>query len=647
MDALHSYRSKIPTIIEECDKNETPSAQVSDSESLEQDDNNKRIPQLNISRVESLKKKSLDAGSVNKKIVPPLSQTKKSFSLTELNPCNPLHLSPRSDSVQSPKGYTFVMNQIYPATRAVFAGAEYAASLSPEDLFSNKEAILDGLLNLSFPMRRSQIEALLDFIELNRKKLLESDLQYPLLVHMLCNYSQSFDLHVEKNGRFLIHFLNTKNKEKWLDTSGASTDWLLAWSWLGTVTKLYAYGVSKLSTEGYRLEEAIENSKQAQLNSEKYLILYNGKENFPTLHAISYLNIDKTAEKQIIVMERYATDLEKRMRGLHEKGRFSLTHSPFQDDKFKLRLFLQILKAVQLMHAQNHIHGDVKPENVLLDFEDNPYLTDFGYTGTVDEKRKETGTFCGSRSYLPFERYSQRRVKDPKAPDNWGLACILYLLILETSVPWHNAAFVSTAGPVLYIKNFFQKYKDSEIPIIKLLADMMNPHSTKRPKLDEVEKRINEIEASLSTETPKSFREIKVEISITPRRGRSLTEIKEEKIGSSKKGSILSILEEGSSEENTAIASTQEDKGQKALSKLKEKEKSKKKPANPSRSKLVFSSRTRPRPLVRSPLSFQELPRRGEKTEKVKEEKEKEKEIEPPPATKSDDTLGEALPKLL
>lgn len=44
-----------------------------------------------------------------------------------------------------------------------------------------------------------------------------------------------------------------------------------------------------------------------------------------------------------------------------------------------LRLFLDIVTAVEHIHYLNYIHRDIKPENVLLDRNFKAKLADFGF----------------------------------------------------------------------------------------------------------------------------------------------------------------------------------------------------------------------------------------------------------------------------
>jgi serine/threonine protein kinase len=43
-------------------------------------------------------------------------------------------------------------------------------------------------------------------------------------------------------------------------------------------------------------------------------------------------------------------------------------------------------------HAKSLFHRDLKPDNVLVDLEDNPYVLDFGLALHVNERKQEAGS---------------------------------------------------------------------------------------------------------------------------------------------------------------------------------------------------------------------------------------------------------------
>ncbi len=78
-----------------------------------------------------------------------------------------------------------------------------------------------------------------------------------------------------------------------------------------------------------------------------------------------------------------------------------LAHGPLTLNE-TVRLVEQVAAALTIAHRNNVIHRDLKPANILLDDEDNAYLTDFGIAKTLiaDRQMTQEGALLGSPAYL-------------------------------------------------------------------------------------------------------------------------------------------------------------------------------------------------------------------------------------------------------
>jgi hypothetical protein len=92
-------------------------------------------------------------------------------------------------------------------------------------------------------------------------------------------------------------------------------------------------------------------------------------------------------------------------------------------------IFKQVYDAVKYIHSSGYIHGDIKPENVLL-FSKDPIvvkLTDFGFS-----RKWESGSrfksVCGTLGYSSPEILCQKEVIGPEI-DMWSLGALLYVII--------------------------------------------------------------------------------------------------------------------------------------------------------------------------------------------------------------------------
>jgi serine/threonine-protein kinase len=90
-----------------------------------------------------------------------------------------------------------------------------------------------------------------------------------------------------------------------------------------------------------------------------------------------------------------------------------------------LDLLGQIASALDAAHAAGIVHGDVKPQNVLLDADGDAYLADFGLTREMGRTRvTASGAVLGTVAYLAPEVIHGERAT--AASDRYSLAAMTY-----------------------------------------------------------------------------------------------------------------------------------------------------------------------------------------------------------------------------
>jgi len=99
----------------------------------------------------------------------------------------------------------------------------------------------------------------------------------------------------------------------------------------------------------------------------------------------------------------------------------STKSTPFQLNNIIYDHFLQICGGVKFMHSCSIVHGDIKPQNILI-FDDGIKLSDFGCSAIIDGVNKQS--LAGTIRYnAPEVLISSRSMFES---DIWSLGCVFY-----------------------------------------------------------------------------------------------------------------------------------------------------------------------------------------------------------------------------
>ena len=95
--------------------------------------------------------------------------------------------------------------------------------------------------------------------------------------------------------------------------------------------------------------------------------------------------------------------------------------------------FLPLLDALEQIHQQGYIHRDLKPQNILVQTQDERTLwkiSDFGLLKDVhEEARTHTGMIMGTFRYISPEQFQESKHVDKKT-DIYSMGVVLYQLLL-------------------------------------------------------------------------------------------------------------------------------------------------------------------------------------------------------------------------
>jgi len=102
-----------------------------------------------------------------------------------------------------------------------------------------------------------------------------------------------------------------------------------------------------------------------------------------------------------------------------------------------------VIEAFQCMHSHNIIYRDLKPENLVLDWEGYPKITDFGF---AKEVRSKTYTMCGTPDYLAPEIL--QGLGHDKAVDWWTLGILTFEMV-NSMPPFYSKKKMNTYRKIL------------------------------------------------------------------------------------------------------------------------------------------------------------------------------------------------------
>jgi len=109
-----------------------------------------------------------------------------------------------------------------------------------------------------------------------------------------------------------------------------------------------------------------------------------------------------------------------------------------------LEIAIEVARALGFAHEHGIVHRDVKPQNVLMNGDGRPKVTDFGIARLVemDQGVTQTGTVLGTSNYIAPEQASGKRVE--QRSDIYSLGVVLYEM-LTGELPFPGEGFVAVA----------------------------------------------------------------------------------------------------------------------------------------------------------------------------------------------------------
>src|ERR1044072_8222418 len=102
-----------------------------------------------------------------------------------------------------------------------------------------------------------------------------------------------------------------------------------------------------------------------------------------------------------------------------------------QNSQWAANLIARLARTVHYAHERGVLHRDIKPGNILVNAEGQPYLTDFGLARLVETTDSVTRTreTLGTPSYMAPEQADGQTDRITNATDVYGLGTVLYHLL--------------------------------------------------------------------------------------------------------------------------------------------------------------------------------------------------------------------------
>ena len=115
-----------------------------------------------------------------------------------------------------------------------------------------------------------------------------------------------------------------------------------------------------------------------------------------------------------------------------------------------IKIVTQVGEALSYIHAQNVLHLDVKPSNILLRANGDAVLIDFGISKRYGAEGGQTSTTPTgvSKGFAPIEQYNQGLQNFSPATDVYSLGATLYKLLTGQTPPEAPSLLDSDDFPV-------------------------------------------------------------------------------------------------------------------------------------------------------------------------------------------------------
>ncbi|KAG6545068.1 hypothetical protein Mapa_013764 [Marchantia paleacea] len=146
------------------------------------------------------------------------------------------------------------------------------------------------------------------------------------------------------------------------------------------------------------------------------------------------------------------------------------------------RYFRDVVAGLMYLHKNHIVHGDIKPENLLISSEGRIKIGDFGVSRTFEDENDELRRSPGTPVYTAPECCLGVTYRG-RAADVWALGCTLYCMVLGR-YPFVGDTLQGTYERIVNEQFWFPGDMDPDL--LSLLRGLLCKDPKKRLTLDEV-----------------------------------------------------------------------------------------------------------------------------------------------------------------
>jgi serine/threonine protein kinase len=144
-------------------------------------------------------------------------------------------------------------------------------------------------------------------------------------------------------------------------------------------------------------------------------------------------------------------------------------------EKISAKIFINILKNVKILHENNIIHGDIKPENILIGNDYSLKIIDFGFSQKLINNNNTIYNTEGSETYSPPEvKKASFTGYDGIKSDIFSLGVLLFVITVGR-FPFKTSSFSDKKYRLIMSKRYEHYWKNfDKFNLSKEFKDLIN-----------------------------------------------------------------------------------------------------------------------------------------------------------------------------